>query len=98
MLSTLCFTPLLGFSLLFFFDKRNYVFIQNFSTFWSLLVFNISVLLTFYYNPNSAAFQFVEALPFLSFSNNVVFLALDGISFVLVLLTTFLIPSCILLS
>jgi NADH:ubiquinone oxidoreductase subunit 4 (subunit M) len=60
MLSLLSITPAAGAIILFFVDKTNTRFIRNFSLFWSLLVFNFTVLLLFFFEPATTHFQLVE--------------------------------------
>jgi NADH:ubiquinone oxidoreductase subunit 4 (subunit M) len=62
MLSTLILLPLFGSFLLFFINSKNILFIRNFSLFWSLLIFNISIFLVFSFDNTSSNFQFVEEI------------------------------------
>ena len=98
MLSTLMILPLLGAAFLLFVEKTNYQLVKNFALFWSLLILNCSVFLLCFFNPLSWHFQFLEEIHWLFFTNNSIILAVDGLSLLMILLTTFLTPICILLS
>ena len=98
MLSTLIILPLFGAFVLSFVEKTNLTFIRNFSLFWSLLIFNLSLLLLFFFDLTYGGFQFVEKFDWLVLSNNCVILGIDGIALFMIILTTFLIPVCALLS
>jgi len=97
MLSALIMLPLLGAFALLFVDRTNAVFIRNFSLFWSLLVFNCSVFLLAGFDPLVSNFQFIESISWLPFANIDILFAVDGLSILLIILTTFLIPTCVLL-
>lgn len=97
MLSALILLPFLGAVALLFIDRTNTVFIRNFSLFWSLLVFNCSILLLVAYDPTSSNFQLIESIHWLPFTNTDALFAVDGLSILLIILTTFLIPICVLL-
>jgi NADH-quinone oxidoreductase subunit M len=97
MLSALIMLPLVGAFALIFVDRTNAVFIRNFSLFWSLLVFNFSVLLLAGFDPLVSNFQFIESISWLPFANTDILFAVDGLSILLIILTTFLIPVCVLL-
>lgn len=97
MLSALIMLPALGAFILLFVDRVNVSFIRNFSLFWSLLVFNCSIVLLALYNPTLSNFQLIESIHWLPFSNISVLFAVDGLAILLVILTTFLIPICVLL-
>jgi NADH:ubiquinone oxidoreductase subunit 4 (subunit M) len=98
MLSFLTIAPLLGAVILFFTDKTNKSFVKNFSLFWSLLVFYLTIFLLIFYDPTSTQFQLIEEISWLSFSNMNVTLGIDGLSLFMILLTGFLIPICVMLS
>jgi NADH-quinone oxidoreductase subunit M len=97
MLSALIMLPLVGAFALLFVDRTNAVFIRNFSLFWSLLVFNCSVFLLAGFDPLVSNFQFIESISWLPFANIDILFAVDGLSILLIILTTFLIPTCVLL-
>ena len=97
MLSALILLPIIGAIALFFIDRTNSVLIRNFSLFWSLLVFNCSILLLMSFDPTQSGFQFIESIHWLPFANTDMLFAVDGVSILLIILTTFLIPVCVLL-
>ena len=98
MLSFLILMPLLGAFCIFFINNKNINLIRNFSLFWSLLIFNISVYLVFIFDTTSSNFQFIEEIHWISITNNNIVLGIDGLGLFMVLLTTFLIPVCLILS
>ena len=98
MLLLICFLPCLGvLFLLFIGNKTNVNLVRNFSLFTTLIIFNFSMFLTFSFDPFAFNFQFLCEIPWLALFNNHVVLAIDGLSLILLLLTTFLFPVCILL-
>jgi NADH-quinone oxidoreductase subunit M len=66
--------------------------------FASLFTFAISLLLWFNFQPGTAEFQFVERYEWFPTFNIAYHMGVDGISVLFVLLSTFLIPICILAS
>ncbi|MGH7044173.1 MAG: NADH-quinone oxidoreductase subunit M [Acetobacteraceae bacterium] len=64
----------------------------------SLIVFAVSLVLWFEWNPNDGGFQFVESLPWLPDYGVSYKVGVDGISVLFVLLSTLLTPICILAS
>lgn len=81
--------------------KRNAkyaLFVKNFSLFWTLLIFNISIVIAFQFDPFSYGFQFIDDITWFGLLNNNIVIGVDGLSIVLILLTTFLFPICVLLS
>ncbi|MCI0735654.1 MAG: NADH-quinone oxidoreductase subunit M [Beijerinckiaceae bacterium] len=63
----------------------------------TIIVFLLSVYVYFQFDPSTSAFQFVEEKSW--FGNGLIYkMGVDGISFPFVLLTTFLLPICILAS
>tara|TARA_B100000745_G_C20033606_1_gene351981 strand:+ start:229 stop:552 length:324 start_codon:yes stop_codon:yes gene_type:complete len=81
----------------FFISFQNSNFIRNFSLLFSLIILNLSVLLIFSFDTSIAFFQMVHELLWVSFPNNSILLGIDGLSFSMIILTTFLTPVCILL-
>lgn len=66
---------------------------------WSVCLsyyFLYSLVLWIQFDPSTAKFQFVESLRWLPYENINFYLGIDGISLFFVILTTFLIPICIL--
>ena len=98
MLSFLILLPLFGVIVLSLTSKTNVNFIRNFSLFWAFVVFNASLLLLFSFDLTYGGFQFIERFDWLVLSNNTVILGIDGIALFMIILTTFLIPVCTLLS
>jgi NADH-quinone oxidoreductase subunit M len=87
-LSLILFTPLAGALLLLLVDKENVGAIRWIANAVALLGFVISVPLWFLYNPGSGDFQFVERLPWIPSIGAEYFLGVDGLSALLILLTT----------
>ena len=98
MLISLLITPMIGALIVSFLPKSKRSFIKNFSLFWSLIVFNLSVVLFCFFDSTNSQFQFCQELSWITFSNMRLTLGVDGFSLLLILLTAFLIPICILLS
>lgn len=71
---------------------------RNFALFWSLFVFNFSLLFLFLFDSTFSGFQFLYTIDWLVLSNSSVTLGLDGIALFMIILTSFLIPVCVLLS
>jgi NADH-quinone oxidoreductase subunit M len=97
-LSTLTFLPIVAAFLLFFIkvkDNRGYYF-------YGLLIsginFIISLKLLYNFDKTIAKFQFTEVIEFISQQDIKYFLGVDGISILLIVLTTFLIPICLAIS
>lgn len=97
MLLALILTPLFGCFVLSFVDKTQHKFIQNFSLFWSLIILNLTFLLLFFFDQTVSDFQFVYKSYWLNSININLIFGLDGLGLVMILLTAFLIPTCILL-
>lgn len=97
MLSALILLPASGALVLLFIDRTKAQLIRNFSLFWSLLTFNCSIMLLVGFDPLNSSFQFIEGISWLPFANTDILFAVDGLSIVLIILTTFLMPTCVLL-
>jgi NADH-quinone oxidoreductase subunit M len=96
LLSICTFTPLLGAALIAFLPReavRNARWIALWTT---LIVFAVSLPLWVYFDSSSATFQFVEEHAWLGSIKYK--MGVDGISILFVILTTFLMPICILAS
>lgn len=90
--------PLIGAFVLLFVPSSNKVLLKRIALNFSCLTFVISLFLWAFFNKSVGAFQFVEKFFWIS-SLNVNFpIGLDGISLFFVLLTTLLIPVCLLTS
>jgi NADH-quinone oxidoreductase subunit M len=97
-LSAVTFVPTLGAVLIFLLPRRNDGVVKVTSLVTSLVTFALSVPLYTRFNPGSPEYQFVEQrqwMPTLGISYH---LGVDGISLLLVLLTTFLMPLSLLAS
>lgn len=97
-LSTLIYLPLLGAVILLFVSRRQESLIKGFTLAVSLVEFALSLPLFFYFKEGTAAMQFVERKPWFPEWGIQYFLGIDGISLLLVLLTTFLTVICVLAS
>jgi NADH-quinone oxidoreductase subunit M len=87
-LSFILFTPLAGALVLLLFSKENENAIRWFANVVTFLGFIISVPLWFWYNPQGPNFQFVERAPWIPSIGADYFLGVDGLSTLLILLTT----------
>jgi proton-translocating NADH-quinone oxidoreductase chain M len=76
--------------------NKDQVLIKKSAFVCSLLTFITSLFLLLFFDSSSCKFQFVEWLELLTFFNFNLFIGVDGISIFFILLTTFLIPICIL--
>ena len=92
-LSTLIFLPLFSAFLLFFISSERLYLIRFISIFISAQNFFLSIFLWFLFDKSTGEFQFCEIY---YWSYQEIFLGIDGISLFLIILTTFLIPLCIL--
>ncbi len=98
MLSTILALPAIGALLIFPLNKENKILIKSLGLIFSLASFAVSVWLFLRFDGTSAAMQFVEKhswIPGLDISYH---LGVDGISLLLVVLTTFLTPVALLAS
>jgi NADH-quinone oxidoreductase subunit M len=99
-LSTVTFLPLVGaFLVLMIRDdgetaRRN---IRNVTLWTTIITFLLSLLIWYYFDNGQAGFQFVEKAAWLD-SGISYHMGVDGISMLFVILTTFLMPLCILAS
>jgi NADH-quinone oxidoreductase subunit M len=87
-LSLILFTPLAGAILLLFIHKQNESLIRLIANVVAGVGFLVSVPLWFWFDPSSAAFQFVERLPWIPSIGAEYHLGVDGLSTLLILLTT----------
>src|SRR3954471_22244722 len=87
-LSIILFTPLAGALLLLLVNKQNENAIRWIANITALMGFVISVPLWFWYDPHGAQFQFQEHLPWIPSIGAEYFLGIDGLSTLLILLTT----------
>ncbi len=98
LLSTIIFFPLAGAVLLTFLPRRYATGIKVSALIWSLLEFAISLPLYFTFNERTGGMQFAEQLPWFPEWGISYLVGVDGISMLLVMLTTFLTVLCILCS
>ncbi len=97
-LSTLIYVPLVGALALLFVDRKHEYYIKVFTLVFSIVEFAISLPLFFYFDEKTAGMQFVEKAAWFPEWGLSYFLGIDGISLLLVLLTTFLTILCVLIS
>lgn len=97
-LSVLVFLPIVFSVPLLFFKKEWERIIKSYSLVISLVVFGISVYLYMIFDINSQEFQFVEKQLWIQSINSFYFIGIDGISLLLILLTTLIFPISILAS
>ncbi len=97
-LSTLMYVPLLGAIILLFVPRKNELFIKSFTLVFSVVEFGLSLPLFFAFDEQAKGMQFVERAAWFPEWGMSYFLGIDGISLLLVLLTTFLTILCVLIS
>ncbi|KAJ3668590.1 hypothetical protein LUZ60_018204 [Juncus effusus] len=95
-LSGLILCPVLGSIILLFLPNSSIRLIRLIGLCVSLITFLYSLVLWIKFDPSTAKFQFVESVRWLPYENIHVYMGLDGLSLFFVILTTFLIPICIL--
>nr|YP_009561107.1 NADH dehydrogenase subunit 4 [Chenopodium quinoa]QAR49069.1 NADH dehydrogenase subunit 4 [Chenopodium quinoa] len=95
-LSGLILCPVLGSIALLFIPNSRIRSIRLIGLCASLITFLYSPVLRIQFDPSTAKSQFVESLRWLPYENINFYLGIDGISLFFVILTTFLIPICIL--
>lgn len=97
MLLNLILLPLFAAVFLSLIDRTNIIFIRNFSLFWSLVILNICFSFLFFFDPTVSTFQFLEKYSwFESINVNLIF-GIDGLALIMIQLTAFLLPTCIML-
>jgi NADH-quinone oxidoreductase subunit M len=98
-LSIITFLPLIGaLAILFVPQKKSNQTLYFWAMLVSVLTFIFSIRLLIQFDKTASGFQFTEIFKFLSSYDIKYFLAVDGISLLMVLLTTFLTPICLLVS
>nr|QJS35652.1 NADH dehydrogenase subunit 4 [Taxus cuspidata] len=95
-LSGLILCPVLGSIILLFIPNSRIRLIRFIGLCVSLLTFLYSLVLWIQFDSSTAEFQFVGTIRWLPYENINLYMGLDGISLFFVVLTTFLIPICIL--
>ena len=96
-LSIVVFLPLAGAILLAFFPRRDRD-VRYFALAVSLITLLASLHLPWYFVRGQSGFQFEENVPWIPHPNIHYHMGVDGISLWLVVLTTFLMPLCVLIS
>jgi NADH-quinone oxidoreductase subunit M len=97
-LSALMYLPLLGAVLLLFVNRKHELFIKSLTLVFTIAEFILSLPLFFYFDSQAKGMQFVEKAAWFPEWGMSYFLGIDGISLLLVLLTTFLTILCVLIS
>jgi NADH-quinone oxidoreductase subunit M len=95
-ISVLIFLPLLGIVPLLFLDQKNHKVLKGFTLVLSLVEFILSLRLWFGFNDAYGGMQFVERYNWLPQYGISYYVGVDGFSLLLILLTTFLTPICVL--
>jgi NADH-quinone oxidoreductase subunit M len=96
-LTIVTFLPLAGAILLAFFPRRDRD-VRYFALGISLITLLASLHLPWYFDRGNSGFQFEQNIPWIPHPNIHYHLGVDGISLWLVILTTFLMPLCVLIS
>ena len=91
-LSFLLFAPLVGAMLVLFLPSNKTKLIQQFGVLVSIITFAISFIVYINFDYSNTDFQFVHQVVWIKNLNITYFVGLDGLSILLVLLTTFLTP------
>lgn len=97
-LVSLLLIPVIGAIMIFLIPSRKTTEIKQISLFATMVTFFLSLLLWLEFDNSTSKFQFVKTFPWIYASNIDISLGVDGISLFFILLTTFLIPLCILTS
>ncbi|MCX6162205.1 MAG: proton-conducting transporter membrane subunit, partial [Ignavibacteriae bacterium] len=97
-LTLLIFAPILLSLPVLLFKKESVKFIKSYALGVSLAVFALSVALFLSYNPDNEEYQFVQKNLWISGMNAYYFVGIDGVSLLLIMLTTFIMPLSILAS
>jgi len=94
MLSILLATPLVATSIILISKETT---IRYLALLFSLVIFNYVIFLFTTFDTTATSFQMISQSDWVTSMNFNVTLAIDGISYFMILLTAFLIPICILL-
>lgn len=92
LLTLTIFLPLIGAILLLFINSEKKNLLRYFALVVSIITFILSLGLFFGYRENEIGFQFVTKFPWIKSLNVSYHIGIDGISLLLILLTTFLTP------
>jgi len=98
LISLLILFPIIGLFFLFFIPEKQTMLIKMVALITSLITFILSLFLWILFDHSTSRFQFTEYVEWLWSYNMYFFFGVDGISLMFILLTTFLIPLCILAS
>ncbi len=98
LLSLILLTPLIGALILLFFGKTKENAVRYFGLIVSIVTFILSLFLYFNYDIDKGGFQFIEKFSWIANLHISYHVGIDGISLLLVLLTTFLTPLTLLSS
>ena len=98
LLSSIILLPLLGAIVILFIDNSDVVKIKNVALTSSMFTFFLSTFLWVFFDRSTSKFQFMEEFLWIPSSNINFYLGVDGISLFFVILTTLLVPLCILAS
>jgi NADH-quinone oxidoreductase subunit M len=95
-LSILIFLPILGIGILVIMNRKNHKALKMATIIISVVEFLVSLPLWFNFNSQTAAMQFVERREWLPTYGISYYVGIDGFSLLLIMLTTFLTPLCVL--
>jgi NADH-quinone oxidoreductase subunit M len=98
LISIVTFLPLVGAVILLFVKKENTDLIKRFTLVWTILTFVVSLGFLIGFYPNLPTFQFTESYPWIPQIGVGYQVGLDGISLLLIFLTTGLMPLAVLSS
>ena len=98
LLTYLLLTPLLGSLLVLFFGNEQKIQIRLFGIGVSLIAFAFTVICYFKFDPSIPQFQFIQKVDWIRSLNISYYVGIDGMSLLLILLTTFLTPLTLLSS
>jgi len=96
LLNFLLICPLIGVLVIAFIPSWNVRFIKTYALFISITNFIASLSVWLLFDTSTAKFQFVDRIAWLPFLNMNVYIGIDGISLFFIILTTFLVPVCLL--
>jgi NADH-quinone oxidoreductase subunit M len=95
-LSILIFLPIVGIGILLILDRKRHKGLKVATLIISVAEFLVSLPLWFNFNSQTAAMQFVERREWLPTYGISYYIGIDGFSLLLIMLTTFLTPLCVL--
>jgi proton-translocating NADH-quinone oxidoreductase chain M len=96
LLSSIMVLPILGTLIILFLPHKEIIYIKTVALTFSLTTFVLSLFLWVFFDKSTSKFQFVEEFLWIPTSNINFYIGIDGISLFFVILTTFLIPICLL--